>query len=370
MRFRPASVLALVLSCAVAWGAGAPFDTARLDRIFDVLEAKDRLRGSVTLAKDGEILYTRAFGLRDATRKVGAATAMRVGSITKVFTATLIYQLIDEGKLRLDTPLARFFPEIPNAKAITIAHLLAHASGLPNLPSGAEVGDRKSWVYRPQEKRRMIARFAAAKPDFRPGEKVAYSNPGYMLLGYILEAVTHSTYDRQLQKRIARPLDLRRTRFGGAVREDADEAHSYTFDEGHWSEQPECDMTAAGGAGAVVSTSAELTRFIGALFAGRLISPASLDEMQKPFSAGLSGVERKGVVVSTLHRGLEKTICSHLGGIDAFSSNLVYFPDDRLAVGITLNGQDYPMGKLFWLLIDAYYGRPLTPPSFDPVVLL
>lgn len=106
-----------------------------------------------------------------------------------------------------------------------------------------------------------------------------------------------------------------------------------------------------------------------ALFDGRLISRDSIREMIAPFSAKLDGVERKGVVVSTLHRGLEKTIYSHLGGIDAFSSNLVYFPDDRVAIAITMNGQNYPMGKLFWLLADSYYGRPVTPPSFDPIVL-
>ena len=348
----------------------AQLDVAKLDRAFDVLEANQRVRGSVTITKDGAVVYSRALGLRDDKGKVDSATAIRIGSITKVFTATLIYQLIDEKKLTLQTPLSRFFPTIPNAREITIAHLLAHTSGIANVPRGPEFADPKSWVYQAQTTQQMVERFAATKPAFAPGEKVAYSNAGYMLLGYIIESVTGTSYDRQLQKRIARPLGLKRTHFGGPVNAAKNEAHSFTFDDGHWTQQqPETDVSAAGGAGGIVSTTEELAKFITALFGGKLISTHRLHEMLTPFSPALDGVERKGVVVSTLHRGLEKTIYSHLGGIDAFSSNLVYFPDDRVAIAITMNGQNYPMGKLFWLLADSYYGRPVTPPSFDPIVL-
>jgi CubicO group peptidase (beta-lactamase class C family) len=350
--------------CLTAAATPAP-DTAKLDRIFDTLEAHQRLRGSVAITRDGTVVYSRAFGLRDTRSPMDTATMMRVGSITKVFTAAMIYQLIDEKKLTLATPLARFFPDIPNAGAITIAHLLAHTSGIPNYPRGEDV----SWVGQPQTRQQMSARFAAMKPDFAPGTKVSYSNANYALLGYILESVTRSTYDAQLQKRIARRIGLRRTRFGPSSRPRPNEAHSYTYDDGKWTEHGEEDLTVSAGAGAIVSTPSDLTRFVTALFGGRLISGDSIREMIAPFSPELEGVERKGVVVSTLHRGLEKTIYSHLGGIDAFSSNLVYFPDDRVAIAITLNGQNYPMGKLFWLLTDSYYGRPITPPNFEAVTL-
>jgi D-alanyl-D-alanine carboxypeptidase len=363
-------LLAFVIAAlGVSAAPPPPLDVAKLDRIFDLLDARNRLRGSVAITKDGAVVYSRSFGLRDEHAKVDAATRIRVGSITKVFTAALIYQLVDEKKLTLETPLSRFFPEIPNAKAITIAHLLAHASGIPNYPSGADVAETNGWLFHPQTKQQMVARFAAAKPDFAPGAKVSYSNANYALLGYIVEAVTHSTYEAQLQKRIARPLGLQRTRFGHAVDAADDEAHSFTWDDARWTQSAEEDLSVAAGAGAIASTPRELALFITALFDGRLLRPASIREMITPLSPQLDGVERKGVVVAQLHRGLEKTIYSHLGGIDAFSSNLVYFPDDRVAIAITLNGQNYPMGKLFWLLADSYYGRPVTPPSFLTVTL-
>lgn len=359
------SLLLLSLFLCLTAAATPALDTAKLDRIFDTLEAHQRLRGSVAISRDGAVVYSRAFGLRDAEKPVDVSTMIRVGSITKVFTAAMIYQLVDEKKLTLATPLARFFPEIPNAPQITIAHLLAHTSGIPNYPRGED----RSWVGQPQTRQQMVTRFAAMKPDFAPGAKVSYSNANYALLGYVLEVVTKSTYDAQLQKRIARRIGLRRTRFGAPAKKQPNEAHSYTYDEGKWTEQAEEDLTVSAGAGAIVSTPSDLAKFITALFDGRLISRTSIAEMIAPFSSALAGVERKGVVVSTLHRGLEKTIYSHLGGIDGFSSNLVYFPDDRVAIAITLNGQNYPMGKLFWLLVDSYYGRPVTPPSFDAVVL-
>jgi D-alanyl-D-alanine carboxypeptidase len=248
MRFLRLLSLTFALFCATAHAAST-IDVAKLDRAFDVLETKERVRGSVTITKDGLIVYSRALGLRDGRSKVDNATAMRIGSIAKVFTATLIYQLIDEKKLTLQTPLSRFFPAFPNAKEITIAHLLAHTSGIANVPSGREFADPKSWVYQPQTTQAMLARFADAKPAFAPGEKVAYSNAGYMVLGYIIESVTGSSYDRQLQKRIVRPLGLKHTRFGGAVNAAKNEAHSYAFDDDHWTQQPEADLSVAGGAG-------------------------------------------------------------------------------------------------------------------------
>jgi CubicO group peptidase (beta-lactamase class C family) len=323
----------------------------------------------VSVTRDGKVVYSRAFGLRDGRAKNDTATMFRVGSITKVFTAAMVYQLIDEKKLALSTPLSTFFPRIPNAESITIAHLLAHSSGIPTYPSPADYADPRSWLAHPQANLQMVERFAAMKPGFAPGEKVSYSNANYALLGYIVESVTRSTYERQLRKRITGPLGLRRTRFGGGVNPAGNEAHSYDFDEGKWTQHSEEDLSVSAGAGAIVSTPGDLARFMTALFSDHLISRKSIEEMTAPFSPALDGAERKGVVVSTLRRGLDKTIYSHLGGIDAFSSNLVYFPEDRVAIAITLNGQNYPMGRLFWLLVDGYYGRLAATPSFEAIQL-
>jgi D-alanyl-D-alanine carboxypeptidase len=338
-----------------------------LDRVLDLLESNQRLRGSVAIGERGTVVYSRAVGLRDGRTRSDVATMYRIGSVTKVFTAAMIYQLIDEKKLTLATPLSKFFPQMANSKQITIAHLLAHTSGIPNFPTPRDYAS--GWVFHPQTKAAMLERFASLKPDFTPGEKISYSNTGYVLLGYVLESVTHSTYERQLQRQIAGPLGLRRTRFGETIDPAKNEARSYDFDEGKWIEHAPESLSVSAGAGGIVSTPENLVRFITALFDGRLISEKSLREMTTPFSAKLEGVERKGIVVSTLARGANQTIYSHLGGIDAFSANLVYFPATKTAIAIAMNGQNFPMGRLFWLLADIRLGLPSPQLSFEGITL-
>lgn len=341
-------LLLLLLLVGSAYAQAERYQRADVDRALDALARADRLRGSVAVLQSGRVLYQRSFGPGADER-----TMYRVGSVTKVFTAAMILQLIEEKKLALDTPLAKFFPQIPNAERITIAHMLGHQSGIHGDPRGDE-----PWMYQAQTREAMVARIAATKPDFAPGERTSYSNPNFILLGYILESVTHSTYDAQLQRRIVRKLGLKRTRFGGDIRDRNDEVHSFDWDDGRWKQLPDTHWTVPAGAGAIASTPTDLATFITALFTNRLLKPSSIDAM-------LTG---KGINVHTLG-GIEKKAYSHLGGVDAFSANLLYIPEDGLAIAITLNGQNYPMSKLFWILANAFYGRPVSVPSFARVEL-
>src|SRR4028119_1845540 len=114
-------------------------DKAMLDRFFARLAEKNQAMGSLTVAKDGKVLYTRAIGysqINGSQRKPATpATRYRTGSLTKTFTAAMIFQFVEEGKLKLSDTLDKFFPQIPNAKKITIAHMLAHRSGIQDRKS-------------------------------------------------------------------------------------------------------------------------------------------------------------------------------------------------------------------------------------------
>ena len=129
-----ATLLTLTLFTA---GHAQTLDKAKLDQFFDRLAEKNKAMGSLTIARDGKILYTRAIGYSqiNGTEKkpLTAANRFRIGSITKMFTAAMILQLLEEGKLMLTDTLDKFFPQIPNAKKITIAQILAHRSGIPNV---------------------------------------------------------------------------------------------------------------------------------------------------------------------------------------------------------------------------------------------
>src|SRR5687768_9304270 len=123
----------LTITCLNA-GYAQTLEGSRLDPFFDRLAEKNKAMGSVTIAKDGKILYQRSIGYSQisATEKkpVTAETRFRIGSITKMFTAVMILQLVEEKKLNLTDKLDRFFPQIANADKITIAQILAHRSGI------------------------------------------------------------------------------------------------------------------------------------------------------------------------------------------------------------------------------------------------
>jgi D-alanyl-D-alanine carboxypeptidase len=372
LNVRLVAAISLLLAVFPAGAKPAPGTSlaSKLDPVLDALERNGRMHGSVAVMKDGEWLYRRAVGMRAQAKASAVAadedTMYRAGSITKVFTAVLIYQLIEEKKLALGTPLSEFFPSIANARQITIAHLLSHSSGIGNYPPPEAVADPESWVFRPQTKQQMLDRFAALKPDYAPGEKSTYSNTNFALLGYIVEAVTGSTYAEQLERRVNRKLGLKRTRYGGASA-SGNQARSFTYDDAKWTAHGAEHPSVAAGAGAIVSTPSELARFIAALFEHRLLTPQSVTEMLTPFSKDLPGSE-KGIVVFQL-ADRNRTAYQHLGGIDAFHSSLTYLPDEKVAIAIAFNGQNYPMGKLFTAIVDASAGRAVEVPSFRAITL-
>jgi CubicO group peptidase (beta-lactamase class C family) len=112
------------------------FDKAKLDQLFDRLFEKNKGMGSLTIAKDGTVLYTRSFGYSQVNgtekKPLTAETKYRIASITKTYTAVMIFQLVEEGKLKLTDTLDKFFPQIPNASRITMELTLKHRGGIPS----------------------------------------------------------------------------------------------------------------------------------------------------------------------------------------------------------------------------------------------
>src|SRR5947207_338565 len=142
-----ATLLTLVLVTAAY---AQTLDKAKLDQLFDRLLEKNKGMGSLTLAKDGKVLYSRSFGYSQINgnekKPLTVETKYRIGSITKTFTAVMIFQLVEEGKLKLTDTLDKFFPQIPNANRITIAQILNHRSGIPDIDQNG------SWGKQPRTK--------------------------------------------------------------------------------------------------------------------------------------------------------------------------------------------------------------------------
>lgn len=361
-----AASLCAALCLIVPSGCRAPtrIDTAKMDRLFDALAANDRMMGSVTVRQHGEVIYRRTLGhsFDGPAGKVGtdSDTKFRIGSITKVFTAVMTYQLVDEGRLSLDTKLSRFFPRVANAQTITIAHLLGHTTGLPDYAQG--------WKPEVEPTRQsMVATIEGLQSHFLPGLKREYSNTNFTLLGFVVEDAGGREYGMALDERIVQRIGLHRTHFGGAVHSESNEARAFYFDDGNWVVQPDEDIRLAGGAGGIVSTTDDLTHFVSDLFSGRLVSATSLREMTTPFADGL-GPGGKGIGRYDLSKP-ERHGFAHDGGIGAFASLLGYMPSDDIAVAITINGYNYPQNRVFRRMWQILYGSPTEIPSFAAVQL-
>lgn len=358
--------------CASTFGQ-TNFDVKKMDQLFDSLETSNRMMGAVTLTVNGKVIYQRSLGYRNLSEKeklkIDENTQFRIGSVTKVYTAVMIHQLIEEKKLSLATKLSEFFPNIPNADQITVANLLAHTSGLRDYAIGVsyDPNDPQAWIFRPQTNAEMLARMAKLKPDFAPNEKRQYSNTNYTLLGYIIEAVTKSAYGEQLNKRIVKKIGLKRTRYDGKINAGNNEAFSYVYDEGKWNKSYEQQLSVAAGAGGIVSTTGEMAKFINALESGKLISRQSYAKMSVPVDARFPD-SHLGIAELNL-RGINKKAISKQGGIDGFTSDIVYVPEDKFAFALLINGHNYPMSKIFWNVMDIYYNRPVEIPSFRSITL-
>ena len=201
------------------------------------------------------------------TRHPKADQRFRIGSVTKTFTATIVLQLMEEGRLRLDSTLEEHLPGVvPKGGEITIRHLLGHRSGLANIT------DDPGWLNQaersPSTSPINSLRFAASKPlAFKPGTRARYSNTNYIALGLVVEKVTGRSYAEELEERVLDPLGLSRTELPTTRRlSDLDDAGS----------NPNLPWAA----GAIVSNAHDLSRFYSALLSGRMLSAASLETMK------------------------------------------------------------------------------------------
>lgn len=337
------------------------FNRAKMDSLMDILAVNSKTMLSIALSQNGKLVYRRAIGYSaiDSNHKMIATpnTRYRIGSITKVFTSVMIFQLIEEGKLKLGTTLATYYPMLPNADKITLAHMLNHSSGLHNFTDDSTYASMLSKKVTQEE---MLGKFKAAKSDFEPGSKNAYSNTNFILLGYIIEKVDHKPYDVALTDRIVNKIHLRNTYYGGKINTMRQEAQSYNW-QGGWVPDTETDMSIPGGAGAIVSTPTELLKFMTALFTGKLLRDSSLQHM-----ITIKGGYGMDLVAHTFDN---ETGYGHNGGIDGFQSQLVYYPQEGLATAYTANGVNTSMNKLMRGVLSIYFNKPYPLPNYKTILL-
>jgi D-alanyl-D-alanine carboxypeptidase len=360
MRITTVGAGLVLLALSGSGSTQQPLDKDKLDRFLNRLAEKNKAMGSLVVARDGRVLYSHAVGYSyvDGAEKkpATAATKYRIGSITKTYTAVMVFQLVEEGKLQLSDTLDRFFPQIPNASKITIAHILGHRSGLPDLaPDG-------SWGMQARTPDEVVARIAQGQPQFEPDTKHQYSNTGYIVLGRIVEKVGGKPYQEALTDRITSKIGLKDTYFMRAGNTDAarNESISYRYLDG-FKEAAELDFSVPGPAGSILSTPADMTKFIQALFDLKLVAKPSLTLMMTMRDGEGMGLEP--------HSFAGKTCYGHTGGSSSAGAWLTYCPEDKVALAYATNMKIYPVKEIVGGAFDIVWNRPFEIPSFDPIAV-
>ena len=327
----------------------------KLDSYFNALEENDKFMGSVVLSKQGTIVYSKTIGYLDVEKKLKANqnSKYRIGSISKTFTAVLVLKAFEEQLIDLDQTIVDYFPTIKNADQITIKQLLSHRSGIHNFTSDK---DYVEWCTSPKTKKEVVGIISQGGSDFIPGSKSQYSNSNYVLLSFILETIYKQPFAHIIESKITKPLDLKNTYYGGTIDPQNQECLSYTF-LGSWQVESQTDLSIPMGAGGIVSTASDLTKFSEALFEGVLLKSESL-EMMKTLKDGF-GLGLFQYPFDS-HKGF-----GHTGGIDAFRSFLVHFIEDEITYAMVSNGSNYVINKINIAVLSAAFDQPFDLPEFS-----
>ncbi len=309
-------------------------------------------RGTVLVAKDGKPVFQKSYGQANVEWSIpnGLDTRFRLGSITKQFTAAAILQLVEQGKLQLTDPVAKYYTDAPETwSGVTIHHLLNHTSGIPSYTSQPGFFAKQSRIRRtPAE----IVQLTQDKPlEFQPGEKFAYNNTGYILLGYILEKVTGQTYADYLDQKIFGPLGMKDSGYDLAEKIIPRRAAGYAQDGKN---TDFLDMSLPYAAGSLYSTVGDLLKWDQALYGGKVISADSLAKMTTPgkgdYGYGLVIQEKDG-----------RNVIGHGGGINGFNTNMIRFPDQGVVSIALANQNTNAVGPITDNLARLYMGEKITP---------
>ncbi|MPZ94817.1 MAG: serine hydrolase [Propionibacteriales bacterium] len=293
-----AATVAVLATSGVAVAATAEQpDRSELQQGLDAVVAAGAV-GALAEVRDEHGTWRGASGVAElgTVREVPAPGRFRAGSITKTFLSTVVLQLADKGRLRLDDPVEEWLPgAVPDGDLITVRQLLNHTSGVYDvvrtlpMPPGPEFLDNRWRTWTPAE---LVERAVAHPPTFEPpGSAFSYSNTNYLLLGQIVQEVTGRTYGEEIERRIIRPLRLSGTSVPGtSTRIRGPHPHGYVpimrDDELRLVDYTEMNPSVMGAAGEMISTTADLNRFFAALLGGRLLPGDLLDEMK---TAGVDG---------------------------------------------------------------------------------
>lgn len=367
-------LLASTPAPAVPSVAATPTATA-IDTLLNGFFLPDRPGAAVIVVKDGRTLFRKAYGMADLELGVPLQPDMvfRLGSITKQFTAAAILMLAEEGKLSLQDPIEKHLAGYPTqGHVITIEHLLTHTSGIQSYTDMP--GWMTSRIQSPMTVTELVDGFKKEPMQFAPGERWAYNNSGYILLGAIVEKVSGKTYEAFVKERIFQPLGMTSSYYDRTEPIIPRRTPGYTREGDQPRNARYLSMTQPYAAGSLASTVDDLARWDGSLYTDKLLKEASLERAWTPYmlKGGKATGYGYGWGVSRL-RG--RRVIDHGGGIFGFSTFALRLPEERLYVAVLCNSDrpgvqpSYLARKVAALAVGDPFPEPVVV-TLDPSILV
>jgi len=281
--------------------------------------------GAVLVARGTDMILNKGYGSANLEWDIPntPTTKFRLGSITKQFTAASILLLEERGRLGTSDCIKKHIPDAPAAwNAITIHHLLTHTSGIPNFTGLKEYAALRGTSTTVDK---TIAVFRDRPLDFPAGEKMSYSNSGYLVLGHLIEKLSGGSYEAFLQSNLFTPIGMTDSGYDSNTRIIPRRADGYLPGSGGFNNSGFVHMTVPHAAGALYSTTGDLLKWERALFGGQVLSARSLQKMLTPEKNNYA----YGLTVRTTNG---RKAISHNGGIDGFNTAMGYYPDSGFTI--------------------------------------
>jgi CubicO group peptidase (beta-lactamase class C family) len=319
---------------------GQQKDDAQLVVEFDKILAEQIntiVPGATALVvRKGQVIYQKALGMANLELNVPMQLdhVFRIGSIGKQFTAVVILQLMEQGKLHVQDDITKYIPDYPTqGHKITIEHLLTHTSGIQCFTRMKDYMERMTLDVTPTE---MIDHFKNEPMNFDPGTKWNYSNSGYFILGYIIEKVSGLTYQEYLETNIFKPLGLTNTYYGSDSRIIRNRVGTYSESEHGFVNAMPLSMTQPYAAGSIQSTVEDLYKWHEGLMDYKLVSKTSLDKAFTRYTLA-DGTETDYGYGWRFGYVQESPSIEHGGAINGSQSMAIYLPKEDVYVAVLAN---------------------------------
>jgi CubicO group peptidase (beta-lactamase class C family) len=351
-RTRSVLFVCLLFTCATLALSQSSLDSAVAEYVKAEMERQHIPGLALLVTRDGKVVRSEGFGLANVELQVPVKpeTIFQSGSVGKQFTATAVMMLVEAGKIGLNDPLTKYFPEAPPSwKNVTVRELLSHTGGFGDYPK--DFNFRKDWTE--PQLLKLVESIPLAYP---PGTKWEYSNLGYLTLGILIHRVSGEFYGDFLRQRIFQPLGMQATRIISEVDIIPNRAAGYRLLKGELKNQewvaPAMNTTADG---SLYFSIVDLSRWDAALYEGKLLKRSSFDLMWTPVKLknGQSNKAGYGFGWFIEERNGHRCI-HHDGSWQGFETAIDRYVDDRLSVVALTNLAGAKPGEITKHVAEMY----------------